>query len=96
MNAMAKNYEALFMLKPAEEEDLKKVVTQITEGIKKDNGKIIKIDSWGKKALAYPIKKQQEAVYYKLDFSIDPSLIEKLEKGYRLNNSILRTLIIKR
>lgn len=91
-----RNYEALFILKPEKEETVSKALSAITESIQKNKGKVLKEDNWGKKTLAYPIKKHREGIYYKLDFSIEPVLIEKLEKNYRLNSNILRTLIIKR
>ena len=91
-----KNYEALFVLKSGTEDKIEKATSTIVDGIKKNKGKIIKEDKWGKRALAYPIKKHKEGFYYKLDFSIEPSLIEKLDKSYKLNSNILRTLIIKR
>ena len=91
-----KNYEALFVLKPGQEDSIKKVTASIADSIKKNKGNIIKEDNWGKRTLAYPIKKHQEGVYYKLNFSIDSLSIENLNRTYKLNSGILRTLIIKR
>lgn len=91
-----KNYEALFVLKSDSKEDVEKVIKTITDSVKKNKGSIIKEDNWGQRPCAYPIKKQAEGVYYKLDFSIDPLMIEKLNGVYNLNSGILRTLIIKR
>ena len=91
-----KNYEALFVLKPGQEESLKKVTASITDSIKKNKGKILKEDNWGRRNLAYPIKKHREGIYYKLNFSIGSLSIETLNQTYKLNSGILRTLIIKR
>ena len=91
-----KDYEALFVLKPGQEESIKKVTASITDSIKKNKGKILKEDNWGKRTLAYPVKKHKEGVYYKLNFSIGSLSIEPLNRTYKLNSGILRTLIIKR
>ena len=91
-----KNCEALFVLRPGQEESIKKVTALITDSIKKNKGKILKEDNWGKRTLAYPIKKHREGIYYKLNFSIGSLLIETLNRTYKLNSGILRTLIIKR
>ncbi len=91
-----KNYEALFVLRPGQEESIKKVTASITDSIKKNKGKILKEDNWGKRTLAYPVKKHREGVYYKLNFSIGSLSIETLNRTYKLNSGILRTLIIKR
>ena len=91
------NYEILFVIKPdLKEEDLKTVVKSITDSVVKNGGSVIKEDAWGKKQLAYPVKKFKEAYYFKLDFSSPPDAIQKLEAGYRLNGDILRTLVTKR
>ena len=91
-----KNYEALFVLRPDQEESIKKVTALITDSIKKNKAKILKEDNWGRRTLAYPIKKHREGVYYKLNFSIGSLSIETLNRTYKLNSGILRTLIIKR
>ena len=91
-----KNYEALFVLRPGQEESIKKVTASITDSIKKNKGKILKEDNWGRRTLAYPIEKHREGIYYKLNFSIGSLSIETLNRTYKLNSGILRTLIIKR
>lgn len=91
-----KNYEALFVLRPGQEESIKKVTALIADSIKKNKGKILKEDNWGRRTLAYPIKKHREGIYYKLNFSIGSLSIETLNRTYKLNSGILRTLIIKR
>ena len=91
-----RNYEALFILKDGTKENIEKLTTSIADGIKKNKGKILKVDEWGKRTLAYPIKKHREAFYYKLNFSIDSLSLEKLDRAYKLNSGILRMLIVKR
>ncbi len=90
-----KAYEALFIFKPdLKKEGLSKVSSQVQEAIGKHKGSIEKKDEWGKKSLAYTIKKYKEGFYYLIDFHIDPEAITKLKRAFILNESILRTLII--
>lgn len=96
MNFGMKNYEAIFILKPDLKEGADGLITSITGAIKDNNGKILKEENWGKRSIAYSIKSQKEGIYYKINFSIEPSSIDKLDKTYKLNTGILRTLIIKR
>jgi len=91
-----KNYEALFVLKAEKDEEVAKTVTSITDVIAKNKGKIIKEDKWGKRPIAYRLKKQREGVYYKLNFSAAPSTIRNMEGAYKLNPSILRTMVVQR
>lgn len=91
------NYEALFIIKPdLKEEDVKNVFKQINETVTKNGGEIKKEESWGKKQLAFPVKKFKEGYYYKLDFTAQGPSISKLEEIYKLNADILRAMITRR
>ena len=91
------NYEGLFVVKPdLKEEDVKNIFKAIGESVTKSGGAIKKEESWGKRQLAYPVKKFKEGFYYKLDFTADAVSISKLEEGYKLNPDILRAMITRR
>lgn len=91
------NYEGLFILKPdLKEDEVKGLCKTIGDTVTKQGGSITKEESWGKKQLAYAVKKFREGYYYKLDFSALPAAITKMEAVYKLNDSILRTMITKR
>jgi len=95
--AAVENYEGLFIIKPdIKEEDAKGVLKVITEALVKNGGAVKKEDIWGKRQLAYPVKKFKEGFYYKLEFTASTSSIAKLEETYRLNADILRTMITRR
>ena len=91
------NYEGIFIVKPdLSEEDVKNAYKVIGECITKNSGSVKKEEGWGKKALAYPVKKFKEGYYYKIDFSAPPSSITKLEAAYKLDPVILRVMITRR
>lgn len=91
------NYEGLFIAKPdLKEEDVKNLFKIVSEAVSKSGGTIIKEESWGKKQLAYPVKKFKEGYYYKLDFTAPADAIAKMDAVYKLNQDILRTMITKR
>lgn len=92
-----RDYEALFILKTKkDEEKVEKTISSIIEVIKKNKGKILKEDNWGKRFTAYPINKQKEGIFYRVDFSADPSTLRNIEGAYKLNSDILRTMVVKR
>ena len=62
--------------------------------IKNNGGKIISIDRWGKKRLAFEIKRRQYGYYVEIVFEAPPNLIRILEREYRLEENILRYLSI--
>lgn len=91
-----KKYEALFIIDPDKEKSLREITDNITGGITKSNGKINKEENWGKQRLVHSIRKNREGIYYKLNFSIDPSQVSGLNKNFKLNANILRFMITTR
>lgn len=86
-------YEALFVIDPEKENSIKEVTSGITGAITRSKGTVIKEESWSRQKLTYPIKKNAEGIYYKLDFSADPSKISELNNNFKLNANILRVMI---
>jgi len=95
MEVIMKRYEGIFLLKPDLTSDvLDKVLHQVQDIIGKNNGSMDEIKDWGKQRLAYPIRKYKEGIYYLMNFSIDPNAISKIKQSFRINESILRVLIV--
>ncbi|OGW90797.1 MAG: 30S ribosomal protein S6 [Omnitrophica bacterium RIFCSPHIGHO2_02_FULL_63_14] len=92
-----RNYEGVFILSPELSADaLKGGVSQIQELVTKNGGRIDGLQEWGRKRLAYKIKKKQEGHYVILNFQIDSSQTKKIEQALRLNDNILRYLLINK
>lgn len=91
-----KKYEAMFIIRPdLSEADKKTVLAQIGDAIIKNNGSLTQANIWAeKKRLQFPIKKQNEGTYYLADFSVPSEAIAKLRYIYKLNENILRVLIL--
>lgn len=91
-----KNYEFVYIIAgDLGEEEVKKTSQKVLDLIKKNEGKILKEERWGKKSLAYPIKKQNYGFYILLNLEIEPSKIQILEKEIKLIPEILRYLFLK-
>ena len=91
-----KSYEGMFVLRPdLNKENLDKVLGQIEEVIAKHKGSTAQIKDWGMQKLAYPIKKYKNGIYYLITFHIAPEAIAKIKRSFSLNESILRTLILR-
>ncbi|MCM8762971.1 MAG: 30S ribosomal protein S6 [Candidatus Omnitrophica bacterium] len=92
-----RKYEALFMVKPdLNEGETKNLFQQINDTITKNNGQVLSSGLYGqeKRKLCFPIKKFQEAIYYLVEFALEPPTINKIKAQYRLNEGILRFLIL--
>lgn len=90
------SYEALFVLKLETDDETKKNITSIHDIFKKHGVVISQEENWGKKQIAYPIKKDKEGTFYKVNFEANPSSIREVESAFKLNTRILRVMIVKR
>lgn len=89
------SYEGIFVVDPElKEEDQAKIQDSIKQGIAKQSGEVESVENWGKRKLAYKVNKCRDGVYYFVRFKADPAAISKMNKGYKLNESILKTLIV--
>ncbi len=92
-----KNYEGMLIIRPdLEEEATNAVTTQLTDAITQSNGEIEEAKIWGKRQLAFPVKKFKEGLFYLVHFKAKPEIITKLKREYKLNENILRMLIVNR
>lgn len=90
-----RRYEAMIIVKPdMADEDLKKTLGSIEEAITKNEGKVQKCDKWARRRLAYSIKRHVEGDYYLCEFEAEPKAISPIESAYKLNDNIIRTLVI--
>ena len=92
---MQRKYESMFVLAPTFSEDESKTESQkIQDLIKKFGGEIADVDEWGKRNLAYEIKKFQEGYYFVIYYQLDPLKINELESNFTINENILRYNIL--
>ena len=94
---MNREYEALIMLKATgTDTEVAQSVTQLEEPIKKLGGLVDNSKVYGRRRLAYRIARQTEGYYYFIEFRIAPERIEELKRLLRLNEAIVRFLILTR
>ena len=92
-----RNYEGVFIISPElSNESSKGVVTQIQDAVSKNGGRVDGIQEWGKKRLAYKIKKKQEGNYVIMNFQIDSLQSKKLDQALRHNDNLLRFLLVNK
>lgn len=90
------SYESIFILKPdVREEEIETNLDKVKEFITNKGGVINRIEKWGKKRLAYQVKKQRYGNYIFVVFEGRPNLIPELEKNYKLNEDIVKYITIK-
>lgn len=88
-------YENVLILHPElDEEQIDAHIERFTAIVERLNGQLAKIEKWGKKKLAYPVKKHRYGFYVLLRFHGTPELIGELERNYRLMDTVLRYLTV--
>ncbi|MGH7449747.1 MAG: 30S ribosomal protein S6 [bacterium] len=76
-------------------DEMRNLIDKIVNFISNHGGNIVKVDEWGKRRLAYEIKKKQYGYYVNIRFSGPAALSGLLEREYRLIDSVLRHLTAK-
>src|SRR4029078_6953854 len=69
--------------------------TYLTNVIRSSGGSVEKIDVWGRRRLAYEIKKKADGLYAGIDLEATPEAVAELDRQLRLNESVLRTKVIR-
>jgi small subunit ribosomal protein S6 len=91
-----RNYELMVILDPELEErtiapSLDRFLTVVTNS----GGTVGKVDIWGRRRLAYEIRKQIEGIYAVIDINAEPAAVAELDRQLNLNESVLRTKLMR-
>jgi small subunit ribosomal protein S6 len=90
-----RNYEVVFIVHPdLDETALKGVVDRVQGWITAAGGSIVKLDQWGKRRMAYSIRKQREGQYVYIEAQFAPKFSAELERNLRFLESVMRFSII--
>ncbi|ABY25236.1 SSU ribosomal protein S6P [Renibacterium salmoninarum ATCC 33209] len=78
-----------------EERTVEPTLQKFLNVITTDGGTVDKVDIWGRRRLAYDIKKKSEGIYAVVNFTAEPATAKELDRQLGLNETILRTKIIR-
>ena len=92
-----RRYETIVIFDPYQSTEVfEKHISKIEQLIKSHDGSVFETENWGKRHLAYEIKKKQQGIYVQFNFEADSTvLVKELEREFRLNESVLRYLTLK-
>ena len=86
-----KKYETIFILDPdLEEEQALSVIEKAKGIITQTNGEILKVEDWGKRKLAYEVKKKPKGHYILIHFLGSPALLSELERNFRVMDAVIK------
>ncbi len=91
-----RHYEVVFLVHPDQSEQVPAMIERYKALIEGDNGKIHRLEDWGRRQLAYPIQNLVKAHYVLLNIECTDAVLEELVSVFRFNDAVLRHLVIRR
>ena len=91
-----RHYEICFLVHPDQSEQVSAMLDRYRSLIEGNNGKIHRLEDWGRRQLAYPIAKLHKAHYVLMNIECDEATLAELEGIFRFNDAVLRHLTIRR
>lgn len=89
-------YENIVILNAAlSDEEINAAIAKVKDIIVNSGGEVLKVDSWGRKKLAYEIKKQNKGFYSLLIYKTPAATIRKLEEFYKVFDPVIKYMVIK-
>ncbi len=90
------SYETIFIIDAGLDEEATKAVVEKFTNLIAANGTVDEVDEWGKRRLAYEIDDKTEGYYVLVNFTSDADFPKELDRQYRITDTVLRTIIIRK
>ncbi|MFZ0157538.1 MAG: 30S ribosomal protein S6 [Kineosporiaceae bacterium] len=91
-----RHYELMVILDPdLEERTVAPSLDKFLNVVRKGGGTIENVNIWGRRKLAYEIKKKSEGIYAVVDMSTEPAVAKELDRQLNLNEAVLRTKLVR-
>ncbi|HBK85380.1 MAG TPA: 30S ribosomal protein S6 [Firmicutes bacterium] len=92
-----RQYETMFILKPEfDKEQAQALVSRFVEVIENNGGTVEKVSDWGKRRLAYEVKKYREGIYTLINFQSEAAVATELERIFKISEDVIRYLIVRK
>ena len=89
-------YEVMVILDPSlEERTVGPSLDKYLNVVRKDGGSVESVDVWGRRRMAYEIRKNQEGIYAVVNLTAEPATVKELDRQLTLNESVLRTKVLR-
>jgi small subunit ribosomal protein S6 len=89
-----RHYEIVFLVHPDQSAQVPAMIDRYKSIIESASGAIHRLEDWGRRHLAYPIKKIHKAHYVLMNIECDQATLAELESGFRFNDAILRSMTL--
>ncbi len=87
----SKEYETIYILRPdVDAESAERVQNRVAEVVARDSGKLVKVEAWGRRKLAYPVARHKRGVYIYVKYLGKGGLVQEVERNLRLQDAVLK------
>jgi small subunit ribosomal protein S6 len=90
-----RHYEIVFMVHPDQSEQVPAMIQRYSDIVTNAEGKIHRLEDWGRRQLAYPINKLHKAHYVLINIEAPQAVIDELETSFRYNDVVIRNMIMR-
>lgn len=91
------DYEIMYIVHPeADEDGVTGIVEQINQWVVDQGGEVVKTDVWGRRKLAYVIRKQTEGSYVVVQMRMPGTGLAELERNMKLHEQVIRYLVLRK
>ena len=91
-----RHYEIVFLVHPDQSDQVNAMLERYRSMIESTDGKIHRLEDWGRRQLAYPIQKVHKAHYVLMNIECSQEALDELQSAFRFNDAVLRNLVIAR
>jgi small subunit ribosomal protein S6 len=89
-----RHYEVVFLVHPDQSEQVPAMISRYRSIIESKEGKIHRLEDWGRRQLAYPINKLHKAHYILLNIECNQEALDELSNAFRYNDAVIRNLVV--
>lgn len=90
-----RHYEIVFMVHPDQSEQVPAMIERYTQLVTQHQGKVHRLEDWGRRQLAYPINKVMKAHYVLMNVESTQAAIDELADAFKYNDAVIRNLILR-
>jgi small subunit ribosomal protein S6 len=91
-----KEYETIYILRPDVDADAaERVQARVADALERERGKLVKVEAWGRRRLAYPIGNQRRGVYVYMKFAGGGGLVAEVERNLKLQDAVIKFMTVQ-
>jgi small subunit ribosomal protein S6 len=92
-----RDYELGIVVSPeTSEEQTRAILDRLTQIVQTHDGQVVRVHTWGRRRLAYPIERHRDGLYFFLDLSLTPQTVVELDRHLKVTEEVIRHLLVKR